>query len=193
MHCNELKLYDEFYVKEYRYLRGFCKSIDPREDYESLLHDCYIKCRDRIEINGYQGTDYMNFVRVTIMNTFKSEYRKKKKRMSVDVLDNNYYSHIEEMLLLAQTQSEQDQETYHENQCLVTYIYDFIDKYYDPKSVMIFKTYYLLKRKHLNYRQLSEATGYSMTAVSNTIKCIKKDLKENLQNYILYGERVILI
>jgi hypothetical protein len=56
---------------------------------------------------------------------------------------------------------------------------------------MIFKTYYVLKHKHLNYKQLALATNLSQTSVSNTIKTIKKDLRLNLLSYINTGYRIM--
>jgi RNA polymerase sigma factor (sigma-70 family) len=186
----ELQLFDEFYVKEYKYLRTFSKSINPSADYESLLHDCYLKCRDRIEVNGYLGTDYLNFVRVTIINTYKSNYRAGKRKQMVDFEDPNYYNTIEDILSLKDQQEEQETEREHRNIYLNTIIFEYIETVYSPKEIFVFKTYYLLKHKHLNYKTLSEMTGYSITSVSNIIKKMKKDIRLNLISYIFSGQTV---
>jgi RNA polymerase sigma factor (sigma-70 family) len=188
MYSNHLKLFDEFYVKEYKYLKSFARSINPSADYESLLHDCYIKCRDRIEVVGYQGSDYMNFVRVTIMNQYKSNYRLQKKRIFIDIENPDFYNNIEQTLLQQEHFQEQQKDTDQLNSYFNTMIYEYVQERYSPKEIFIFKTYYLLKHKHLNYKTLSTVTGFSMTSVSNTIKRMKKDLKENLMSYIYSGQ-----
>jgi RNA polymerase sigma factor (sigma-70 family) len=179
--------FNEFFIKEYQYLMGFSKSINPQSDYESLLHDCYLRCRDRIEINGYEGTNYMNFMRVTIMNTFKSNYRNLKKRQIIDIENQNYYNTIEDILLQKEEQQEQEIEAIHQNEYLTTMIYEYVDNFYNQKENYIFKTYFILKHRHLNYKQLAQATGYSITSVSNVIKRIKKDLRKNIYSYIITG------
>lgn len=177
-----IEQFDNFFIDNYKYLLGFTRSIDVRNDYESLLHDCYLKCKYRIMLSGYSGNSYLNYVRVTIMNTYKTSYRDRKKIVDYD--DLNYMGEIEEVLQDT-FDYEQQRELYeYEMQYLNTMIYDYVDKYFTPKEQAIFKTYYLLKRKHINYKILAQATNYSQTSVSNTVKKIKKSLKENLMCYI---------
>lgn len=183
MHC-KLTLFDDFFVREYDYLLGFSKSINPRSDYESLLHDVYIKCKDRIMIAGYSGSSFLNFTRVSLMNQYKSNYRLEQKRPQIDYSDPNYNYHIEATLQSIQEAEEEQEEYMAKVIYLNTMIFQYIDEYYDNRSQFIFKTYFLLKPKKLNYKKLSEVTGYSITSVSNTIKNMKIDIKENLENYI---------
>jgi DNA-directed RNA polymerase specialized sigma subunit len=66
-------------------------------------------------------------------------------------------------------------------------IFEFIEENFNQKEVFVFRTYYLLKHKHLNYKTLAQVTGYSITSVSNIVKKIKKSIRENLQAYIMTG------
>ena len=177
--------FNQFFTREYKYLLGFTRSIDVRNDYESLLHDCYLKAATRISLSGFSGSTYMNFLRCTIMNTYKTRYRDRK--YSVDIEHPDYQEVVEERLLEEHEYAEQRKEYDNDMAFLNTMAYEYVNKYFSPREEMIFKTYYVLKHRHLNYKQLSEATNLSQTSVSNTIKTIKKSLKTNLMCYINTG------
>lgn len=180
----KVKEFDQFFIQQYDYLKLFSKSINPQADYEGLLHDVYVKCKDRITIAGFTGQTFLNFTRVALMNTYKSNYRLRQKRQQIDICDENYYGFIEENLQQKLEQEEQDQELQNTISYVNTMVYSYIDKNYNEKDKFIFKTYFLLKPKKINYRQLSEATGFSITAVNNTIKRMKVDIRTNLEQYI---------
>jgi RNA polymerase sigma factor (sigma-70 family) len=184
---NKVNEFNQFYKKNYNYLVSFSKSIDPRNDYESLAHDAYIRCQDRILSNGYEGENFLNYTRVAIMNLYKSNYRKNKKLSKVDIEDPAFFSYIEDILQGKEDQQIRDDEKYHRDIYLTTMVYEYLEKYCLPKEVFIFKTYYLLKHRHLNYKQLAEATNYSLTTVSNVIKKVKKQLRYNIKSYIISG------
>jgi RNA polymerase sigma factor (sigma-70 family) len=187
--CNEnkVKLFDEFYVENYKYLLGFSKSINPKADYESLTHDVYLRARTRIEENGYSGETFMNFIRVALMNLYKSQYRNEKNKIIIDIDDEDYYQCIEESLSIKEEQEEQEREKQHQTEYITAMIYEYLDKYYSQKDIFVFKTYYQLRHRYLNYKQLAIACDMSITSVSNKIKTIKKDLKRNLVSYIYGG------
>ena len=178
--------YDEFFVKEYNYLLGFTRSIDVKHDYENLLHDVYLKCRNRIAVSGYSGNTYMNFVRVSIQNTYKTFYRDKKPTIDIERPEVN--NCVEEKLLDEQEYEDYKQTYNLEMSYINTYIYAYVNRYYDKKQEFIFKTYTILKHKQLNYKQLSIATGYSLDYVSKIVRKIKKDLRKHLWYYIENGE-----
>lgn len=187
MNEDKVNEYNNFFSKNYIYLKSFTKSIDNKADYENLLHSVYLKIRDRIEANGYNGDEYLNFTRVCLMNSYKSQYRKNKKIQLIDLDDEDFTNHIENVLVRKEELYEQDQLIQSEISYINNGIYEYIEKYFNQKEVFVFKTYYLLKHKHLNYKQLSEATGYSITSVSNIIKRIKKELRQNLKIYLKTG------
>jgi RNA polymerase sigma factor (sigma-70 family) len=188
---NDVKVqeFDRFFVQNYSYLKGFTRSINPQHDYENTLHEVYLRLRDRIQVVGYEGDDYLNYTRCGLMNYFKDEWRLKVKRQSVDFEDPSYYATIEDVLLTKEEQQQQEAERQQLNSYYNTMIFEYIQEKYNPKEIFIFKTYYLLKHKHLNYKTLSTVTGFSMTSVSNTIKRMKKDLRDNLFRYIYDNER----
>lgn len=186
----QVKKYDEFFTQNYLYLKSFTKSINPKHEYNDTLHDVFLKCRNRIEENGFEGQGFLNYTRVSLMNQYKSTYRNNKKKELVDIDDENFYSTIEEALAQTEDQSQQENELYNRNTYLVSMVYEYLDKYYDDRDKFVFRVYYLLKHKHLNYKQLSEACKMSITTVSNIIKKIKGDLRINLKTFILTGSKM---
>jgi len=191
--------FNQFFISNYDMLLGFAKSINVKNDYESLLHDCYIKCHKRIDLSGYSGNTYLNFMRVTITNTYKTAYRDRKPMVAISthgedsVLsggDNRLQSwnaKAEAKLLDDYEYELYRQEYDREMSFYNTMVYAYVNKYFDARDNMIFKTYYVLKSKHLNYKQLAAATNLSMTSVSNCIKHIKKSLRNNLMCYLNTG------
>lgn len=181
---SKVKEFDEFFCNEYKYLMSFAKSINPQADYEGLLHDVYLRCKDRILVAGFTGNTFLNFTRVSIMNQYKSNYRIQQKRKHIDILDENYYHFIEDSLQIKLDQEQQEEERQVQISYINTMIFQYIDDKYNERDKFIFKTYFLLKPKKINYKQLSDATGFSITAVSNTIKRMKIDIRNNLTQYI---------
>lgn len=190
--------YNRFFVDNYKYLLGFAKSIDVSNDYESLLHDSYVQGEQRIRLSGYSGNTFLNFIRVIIMNRYKRNYRDTKHTVELNTADyianeynENYSSEIEAKLQKEKYFEDQQKQYDYEMMYLNTMAYEYVNKYFSEKENMIFKTYYVLKHKHINYKILSDCTGYSITNVSKTIKKIKKSLKLNLLCYINTGLNVM--
>jgi len=184
---DKIREFDQFYSNNYRYLLGFSKSINPQADYESLTHDLYIRARNRIEVNGFSGDTFLNYTRVGLMNLYKSNYRSDKKHQLIDIENPDYYGCVEEHLQMKEYQEEQQDELNNLNTYLTSNVYEYLDKYTTPKEQYIFKTYYLLSHHHINYKELSRITGYSITSVSNIIKRLKKQLRVSLSLYIREG------
>jgi hypothetical protein len=134
-------------IKIISLLINFSKSIDPRNDYESLCHDAYLRCRDRIEINGYQGQDFLNYTRVAIMNLYKSNYRINTKQQKVDVDDTDYCQAIETKLQQIEQENEIQKQIHQRNIFLNSMVFEYLEKYCSPRDTMIFRTYFLLKHK----------------------------------------------
>jgi hypothetical protein len=185
---DKVKEFDKFFVDNYKYLLGFARSIDVKNDYKSLLHDCYLKCKTRLLLSGFSGNSYMNYTRVTIMNSYKTNYRDTKH--TIDFYCQDYEEEIEDNLQLKEDFEQQSRQHDYEMVFLNTMIYDYVNKYFTPKENMIFRTYYVLKHKHINYKMLSEVTHYSQTSVSNVVKKIKKALRINLICYIYTGKNL---
>ena len=183
----QVQEFDQFFKSNYKYLCGFSRSIDVKNDYESLLHDSYLRCRDRIAKNGYQGKDYLNYTMVTIMNLYKTQYTQSRNYQKIEFENPDYQSNIEYQLQLKESQEQQEQELYYRAIFLNTMVFEYLDRYCTPREIFIFKTYFLLKHKRLNYEQLSQATNLSVKTVSTTIKKVKKELQRNIISYINTG------
>jgi RNA polymerase sigma factor (sigma-70 family) len=184
---DKIREFDQFFCNNYKYLIGFSKSINPQADYESLTHDLYLRARNRIADNGFSGDTFLNYTRVGLMNLYKSHYRTTKKHQLIDIENPDYYNLTEEVLAMKEYQDIQQEEQNQTNTYLTSNVYEYLDRYATPKEQYIFKTYYLLKHHHINYKQLSEITGYSITSVSNIIKRLKKQLRRDLNSYIING------
>lgn len=187
MHENEVEAFDRFFCKEYNYLKGFTKSINPQHHYADTLHDCYLRARNRIAENGFTGTTYLNYFRVTLMNYFKSQYRNKKQHQLIDIENPDYMGLTEQILAMKEEQEEQQKELDITNIYLTSNVYEFLNKYASAKEQFIFRSYFLLHKHHINYKELSRITGYSITSVSNIIKRLKKDLRRSIKCYIING------
>lgn len=186
-HTKEIQAFNQFFENNYRYLRNFCKSIDPKHHYEDTLHQCYLKAHDKIDKCGYDGDDFLNYFRVIIMNTFKGNYTQEKKYSFIDIEDPNFIPYIDNILLYNEDQEDQETELHHRNIYINSVIFEFLDKYCTQKEVFIFKSYFLLHHKKLTYKKLAEITGYSLNSVANIIKRIKKQLRKDLVSYINTG------
>ena len=169
------------------YLLGFSKSISPKDDWESLTHDAYLRARTRIDDNGFSGNTYLNYFRCVIMNLYKSNYRQQKQHQFIDIENPDYQNLTEQILKMKEDQEDQEKQQEATNTYLTSNVYEYLNKYTTPKEQFIFKSYYLLHRHHINYKELSRITGYSITSVSNIIKRLKKELRSNLELYIRTG------
>lgn len=181
--------FDMFFSENYNYLLGFGKLINSKQDYESLLHDTYLKCRKRIDLSGFTGSTFLNFVRMSMSNLKTDNYRKTKNYVIIDIEDTDFQDEIDSRLLKDADYLEQRKNYDNEMSYLNTMAFEYVDKYFTAKENMVFKTYFILKNKQLNYKQLAEATNYSITTVSNIIMKIKKELRENLITYINTGHK----
>lgn len=187
---SDLEQYNKCFSDNYNEFKVLAKSINNNYDYMGLLHTSYLLGLESIKRNGLKNRiNIKNFIKVIIINRYKTEYRNKKQQIDIDCQDNQ--PEIESKLQLEEHQNQQDKESQTKRSYINTLLYEYVDQYYCEKDKFIFKTYYLLKHKHLNYKQLAEATGYSIATVSKIIKRIKKDLKINIECYILTGYRIM--
>lgn len=186
-HTKEILSFNQFFSDNYKYLKDFCKSINPAHNYEDTLHHCYLKAYDKISRTGYDGDDYLNYFRVILMNNYKGDYKKERKYQMINISDPDFISYIDNRLLFLEEQDEQDQQLYNRNVFINSIIFDYLDKYCSQKEIFIFKSYFLLHHKKLTYKKLAEITGYSLNSVANIIKKIKKQLRRDIISYINSG------
>jgi RNA polymerase sigma factor (sigma-70 family) len=184
--------FNQFFVGNYKHLLGFVNLFRKEEYAEDILHDVFIKCYKAISFSGYSGNSYLSYTKRAIGNTRTNHFRNAKN--SVDLLSpvdylpaefNDTYESEAELKLLQQQQDELlEVDRQNDVNFKHTMAFEYVDKYFSEKDRMVFKTYYVLKHKHLNYKQLSIATSMSQSTVSNIIKNIKKELRINLECYI---------
>ena len=196
-----LLAFNDFFAKEYAYLLGY--ALLRKADYpEDLLHNAYLKCYKRIMLSGFSGQTFLNFIRVTITNANTNTYRDKKNNveflstseqapLGLDEGDvagqynkQNFSEEIEQKLLQKDEDERIEADRQYDINFRHTMAFEYVNKYFNERDKMVFKTYYVLKYKHLNYKQLAKACNMSQSTVSNIIKHIKKELKENLRCYI---------
>lgn len=190
-----LILFNQYFSEHYIYLRGFALLIKRQEDAENLLHDAYLRCYKRIELSGFSGSTFLNFIRVTMTNANKNSFRDSKEIVPIESQEcyneteysGNYDSEVEQKLLSTAEDEEVQKQYDYEVNYKHTMAFQYVDQYFNEKEKMVFRTYYVLKHKHLNYKQLSLACNMSQSSVSNIIKNIKKSLRLNLECYIRNG------
>jgi RNA polymerase sigma factor (sigma-70 family) len=185
MNENKVKEFDKFFKENYKKILNDARSITKNDlYYEDIVNENYLKIRERILRNGFNGNFYA-YVWISIKNDFSTIKKTQGKRVMKDIDDyDNNSSDIEkaEQILLQQQYWNDENETYYQNiEFIVMKLFDFIETRYNEKQCYLFKTYFLLST---NYKELSEITKYSQTYISNTIKPMKKDVKNNFINYL---------
>ena len=194
--------FNQFFALNYQYLKGFAYLIKRQEDAENLLHDAYLRCYKRIDLSGFSGQTFLNFIRVTMTNANRNHHRDSKDNVEFTLPDSyecddnlivtqDYSVEIENKLLQLEQDEQQQREYDNDVSYKHTMAFEYVDKYFTEKDKMVFKTYYVLKHKHLNYKQLALATNMSQSSVSNIIKHIKKVLRVNLMCYISTGLNIM--
>lgn len=178
--------FDRFFVKKYEKLLNEAVSITQHYEYSNdMVNDAYLKVRQRIWLSGYTGTNFHGFVWQSISNEWKVLCNRKKIRHFIDIDDHdNHFNDIEhaEQYLLTEEEWNQKQEEYYQKiEYIVRILFNYIETKYNEKEAYLFKTYFLLGE---TYKQLSVRTKYSQAYISNTIKPIKKDLKNNFTQFL---------
>lgn len=183
--------FDRFFASKYEKLLNEAISITQHYDYSpDMVNDAYLKVRQRIWLSGYTGTNFHGFVWQSISNEWKVLCNRKKIRQFVDIdLDDNNehgYHHADRMKaeqqLLQEQQWNDDQEQYYEKiEFIVRILFNFIESNYNERDATLFKFYFI---EGTTYKDLSKMTGYSQAYISNTIKPMKKSLKNNFQTFL---------
>lgn len=176
--------FNEFFQNNYAELHEYATQLNTSStyDYDDLLHRSYLKCYNAIQKGNYTGNTYSSYTYVTIKNTYLTMIRDSKTWYDIST---------EEVQTLVENQLIEDSEIDRQEEILimsylVNGLYEFVDKYYDERDSNLFRIYYKLNKK-INYKQLSQLSGYSITAVSNVIKKIKQDLQKNYKYFIEFG------
>ncbi len=186
MYLNIVKLYDKFFNDNYNKLLNDATSITQHYDYSvDMVHDNYLKVRNKIWKNGFNGDNYYGYLWLSIKNDWRVLKNREKIRKFIDIDDTtNHFDDIEkaeQYLLVEDNWNKQQEEYYQSVEYVVMELFKFVETRYDEKQSYIFKCYFLLC---LTYKELSNQTGYSQSYISNTIKPLKKDIKHNFEQYL---------
>lgn len=197
-----VKDFDKFMTMNYNKLLCDAEKLTQHYDYSAdIVNDTYLKMRRRIEVSGFTGTTY-GYLWVSIFNEWKVLNNRKKIRQFVElplyddsdanangntVTGRRTYSDREraEQVLLAQdAQDKLDEEYYLDIEFIVRNLFAWVESNYDAKQAYLFKAYFLGSNDGMNYKELSKVTGYSQSLISNTIKPMKKRLREEFSDYL---------
>lgn len=183
---DKVKEFDQFFIDNYSKLLMNANSITSHYDYSSdIVNDVYLKVRQRIELSGFTGTNYFGFCWMSIQNDWFVLCNRKKIRHFIDIDDHdNHFNDIEraEQYLLTEEEWNQKQEEYYQKiEFIVRILFNYIETNYNEKESYLFKTYFLLGE---TYKQLSVRTNYSQAYISNTIKPMKRDLRNNFTEFL---------
>jgi RNA polymerase sigma factor (sigma-70 family) len=179
-----LQSFDKFVQHNYPKLLTHAMVVTKNyEDASDLLHNVYIKIKQRIIESGYTTQRYITYFCTAISNTFFAERKAKKNRIGYVDIDECYLDL--EKILEHNDESWQQQEEFHqEKEYLTKMIFKFLENKYNDKEIYIFKCYYLFYPERMTYQKLSDQTGVSITYCSKIIKEIKMDIHQNLFKFI---------
>ena len=174
--------YNTAFTKNYDYLLKWSKyDVD-------ILHDVYLKIIRGLyykgfEYNGNFENKIMNYIKTTIVNTFKTSKTRIKFNNQIAL-----NKQAEEFLIKLDDDNKDDLRTQAEYELIIEYLFKYLKKKYTQKEQYIFRSYYLSNKnmKRLTYKQLSKRTGYNIAKISLLMKKMKQDLKDHLIDYINY-------
>jgi RNA polymerase sigma factor (sigma-70 family) len=187
MHIQLVQEFDRFFANKYDKLLYEAQSITSHSDISSdLVNDTYLKVRQRIWLSGFTGTNYHGFCWRSIQNEWKVLCNRKKIRTFIDIGDtDNHYHDInlaEQVLLDIEHDNNNQEEYYQKIEYIVRMLFNYIETRYDSRASFIFKFYFV---EGITYEELSNRINYSQAYISNTIKPMKKDLKNNFRAYLI--------
>ena len=186
MHEEKVKEFDEYFVKNYEEHYRSCKTIAKsyvNDDILDILHDAYIKVRNRIEKSGFNGTNYGGYLYLSIKNEFliKKRNEKKYKEVGYDINPNMYFE-VEHLLLefeeIAQSTAEYDRDLMYVSEKL----FKFVEIHFDEKTNYVFRSYYLLPKQ--TYRKISARTNFTLKEISYIMKNTKKKIRKDFVKWV---------
>lgn len=152
-----------------------------QNDYKDSIHNCYLKVLERINSGKLEHTENIKgYTLITLKHEIIDRHNEDAKRDYANLSEVQIEA---EQILIDKEQSIESTAKYlDEIRHISKEIFQYLDQRYTDKQLSVFKIYFLNNK--MTYRKVSKLTNYSIGFVSETIKIIKKDLKENLINYI---------
>jgi hypothetical protein len=179
-----IEKYNEIFTENYDKLKRIAQQDD------DVLHHVYIKNLNRFDTNDFFSahtsieTKLLNFMSLSIHNHSKTMAKQTGKHIEIN-------DDAENKLVLNDLIEKHDLQHYQELQYLTEKLFEYTGKHYNEAENYTFRVYYLwdVNNKKITYTKLSEITGYSVSKVCGIITKIKKDLRQNLINYINDNQR----
>lgn len=186
IHIHLVRGFDQFFANKYEKLLMEARSITQHNEYSAdIVNDTYLKVRQRIWLSGYTGTNYHAFVWQSISNEWKVLCNRKKIRSFIDINDeDDHYrdiEHAENVLQDINRDNDHQEEYYQKIEFIVRMLFNYIETKYDSKATYLFKFYFI---EGTTYAELAERTGYSQAYISQTIKPMKLELRNNFKQYL---------
>ena len=148
-------------------------------DSKDIVNETYLKVRSKIPDSGWTG-NITGYTLITLKNSVITAKEQSKKFLPLElhrVLNEADWSMIE---------NERDQierQVYGDNLRETSKrIFKYIETKYNDKERFIFRAYYLNKKQ--TYKKVQKQTGYSIGFISETIKRMKQDLRNNKDQWM---------
>ena len=180
-HSEDVKRYNDWYSGYYKNLINWSKRNHIETD---IVHDSYLKVIDRISKNGFVGDAYITYTKFSIKNYKINLSKKENNLFFLTIDDQDWVTTIENVLL--EKDFENDQSLIYQDELLFfsKALFKFLEhKKYNEEWMFIFKSYYLTPNR-FTYKKLTEATGVNKNKCTLIISTMKKDIKENLLNWV---------
>lgn len=153
------------------------------------VHDVYERIMQRVTVSAVTASTIIGYIKNVIRHAIYDDVRPDlvKNRIKHIHLGNDlnagYHKVIEDVCYDNDTADKQHLQYRETSMYLSKKMFQYIELRYNEKQQYIFKCYFLMTKK-MTYQRLSEQTGYSIAYCSLTIKKIKRDLRNNFNNWL---------
>jgi hypothetical protein len=185
MYEDDLLRFNTWYQSTYPKLLNYSQRNRIPQD---VVNDSYLKVIEKIDKTGFVGDTFMTYCKMSITNMHINNL-KKNKYHHVDVSDINFLKTIEHKLLedhedmLDSVQYQEDLLYFSKN------LFKYIEtRDYSDEWKFIFRSYFLSEGR-FTYRKLTMVTGYNKNLCTKVITTMKRDIKDNLTNWIKDNDR----
>lgn len=188
---DQLKQFDTFLTIQYESLLDDAISIFKHHEHvQDYLHDVIEYTRQRILRSGFTGTDFYRYVWSSLNGkylTVKRIEKQKRKEYHYSYPSNNsdereLRSEVEEQLNFMEELNQDHLQYQQDLQYHTKMVIKFVEQRHAPAEASVFKEYFLEPKA--TYKKISKRIGLSITYCQKAITPIKKDLKQNYQQWL---------
>lgn len=183
-HDEKVKQFDVYFNTKYKKIKSSAVSIlKHRDDTDDIIHDVYLKVRDRISRDGYDGDNFMGYLYRTFQNELRLAKNREKKIKHLDIDDENI-AFITDWVMLDNEEIKTSTVEYREDILYITkMLFSFLNLHFSEKEQYLFRTYYLSKQK-MTYKDLAKQTKYEYNSCDSIIKDMKKKIRLDFLNWL---------